>query len=134
MEKALDQKPSGRPEKNQVPEEKLREEVKRLRDELANRETILKKAEKEKKTLEGELWMTRHVINYWTKYGLVELKKNGLLARILKRIFSRVGKKPLKTEGDLKSSSGSSDSVEVDTIDGASDNVQEKTSKTENRS
>jgi hypothetical protein len=69
-----------------------------MRNELAIQQTENKKLKKESKSVEADLWMARHVIDYYTKHGLMELKKNGILGRILKRIFSRVPKKPSKPE------------------------------------
>jgi transposase-like protein len=97
--KILEPEKRGRRPKDHVEESLLRAELEKLRAELAESEKEKLKWEREHRKITRQLWTARHVINFWQKLRNDEdRKKNSIMEHPLKKLFSFVSKKPLKTE------------------------------------
>lgn len=88
LRKALKEEPAGRREKEYVPEEKLRKELKNLREGLKKSQKETAKIERQKKLVETDLYMSRKIIEWRIEDGSLDIKKNGDLARLVKKLFS----------------------------------------------
>lgn len=88
----------GRHPKNYVEETQLRDELAKMHKALTESEKARRIVERDKKRIINELWTARRVIGFWAKEKLIDFKKNGILRRLIKNIFSNVPKKPVGKE------------------------------------
>ena len=94
MKKALEEKPAGRKAADWVEEEKLREELEKARYQLKEAEKENRRLERKMRKDAENLQMARHALGVWKDEGRLDIKKNSVLKKLLKNIFSRVPKKP----------------------------------------
>lgn len=89
MKQGLAEKKKGRRENGSLKtEEELREKIEELNQALKGTEKRIKKLEQEKKLTETDLYTARKVMEWQIEDGLLDIKKNGNLARTVERLFS----------------------------------------------
>ena len=94
MKEALSRKKRGRRPKNYIEKKNMRKAILNMEKKLKKAEKRIKKLERQHRQAAGEMQIARRALAFAAKHSENEAKKNRDTKLLLKKIFSKVPKRP----------------------------------------